>query len=103
MIVILPHQFNEPCVGCISFKKLIICKNLPDLYNDQFAKFAGFEGVQLHLAHGYLRSSFLSLHMNKRLDRWGGTTTNRFRIVREIVKEARKQVCRVTGSGNGCP
>jgi 2,4-dienoyl-CoA reductase-like NADH-dependent reductase (Old Yellow Enzyme family) len=56
------------------------------------AKDAGFDGVQLHLAHGYLLSSFLSPHMNKRNDQWGGNVQNRFRIVSEIIREARKAV-----------
>lgn len=56
------------------------------------AKKAGFDGVQIHAAHGYLLSSFLSPHMNKRNDRWGGTTENRFRIVGEIIRQARARV-----------
>jgi 2,4-dienoyl-CoA reductase-like NADH-dependent reductase (Old Yellow Enzyme family) len=55
-------------------------------------KMAGFDGVELHLAHGYLLSSFLSPHMNKRNDRWGKTTENRFRIVREILIQSRQRV-----------
>lgn len=53
------------------------------------SKKAGFDGVQLHLAHGYLLASFLSPHMNKRTDHWGGSTENRFRIVKEILQQAR--------------
>ena len=47
---------------------------------------AGFDGVQLHSAHGYLLSEFLSSHTNKRKDKYGGTTENRMRIVENIYK-----------------
>lgn len=56
------------------------------------AKKSGFDGVQLHLAHGYLLSEFLSPRMNRRNDKWGGTTENRSRIAVEIIKKARKEV-----------
>jgi 2,4-dienoyl-CoA reductase-like NADH-dependent reductase (Old Yellow Enzyme family) len=49
------------------------------------AKEAGFDGVQVHCAHGYLLSSFLSPHTNRRQDDWGGTTAKRARIAVEIV------------------
>ncbi len=55
------------------------------------AKRAGFDGVQLHMAHGYLLSEFLSGYSNRRRDRWGGSTENRFRIVDEILKRIRKE------------
>jgi len=47
---------------------------------------AGFDGVELHAAHGYLLSSFLSPHANRRSDEWGGSIRNRTRIVSEIVR-----------------
>jgi 2,4-dienoyl-CoA reductase-like NADH-dependent reductase (Old Yellow Enzyme family) len=56
------------------------------------AEAAGFDGVQLHAAHVYLLSQFLSPHINRRTDQWGGNTENRFRIVQEIVSRARKKV-----------
>ncbi|MBU4315963.1 MAG: NADH:flavin oxidoreductase [Proteobacteria bacterium] len=54
------------------------------------AREAGFDGVQLHAAHGWLLSSFLSPHTNKRTDTYGGSTENRTRIVREIFEKGRK-------------
>ncbi|NIR86420.1 NADH:flavin oxidoreductase, partial [Candidatus Bathyarchaeota archaeon] len=56
------------------------------------AKRAGFDGVQLHGAHGYLLSEFLSPHMNKRTDDYGGSAENRVRIVTEIF-EGIKELC----------
>ena len=47
---------------------------------------AGFDGVELHCAHGYLLSEFLSPKKNKRRDSWGGSAENRFRIVDEILR-----------------
>lgn len=55
-------------------------------------KKAGFTGVQIHGAHGYLVSQFLSPHHNQRKDKWGGSLENRARFVLEIYKAIREQV-----------
>jgi 2,4-dienoyl-CoA reductase-like NADH-dependent reductase (Old Yellow Enzyme family) len=55
------------------------------------AKRAGFKGIQLHAAHGYLLHEFLSPNLNTRSDRWGGNTENRFRILAEIIIKARER------------
>lgn len=55
------------------------------------AKKAGFSGVQIHGAHGYLVSQFLSARHNQRSDRWGGTPENRRRFVLEVFREMRAQ------------
>lgn len=52
----------------------------------------GFNGVQLHACHGSLLYQFLSPGLNKRQDRWGGSTENRFRIINEIAQRAREKV-----------
>lgn len=56
------------------------------------AKQTGFTGVQVHGAHGYMLSSFLSPYSNKRTDRWGGSLENRARFLLETVRTVRKAV-----------
>lgn len=55
-------------------------------------KEAGFSGVEIHGAHGYLVNQFLSPHHNRREDDWGGTSEKRRRFVLAVYAEIRKQV-----------
>lgn len=56
----------------------------------QRAKVAGFDGIQLHAAHGYCVSQFLSAFFNKREDAYGGSVENRARFAIEIVSTIRQ-------------
>jgi 2,4-dienoyl-CoA reductase-like NADH-dependent reductase (Old Yellow Enzyme family) len=56
------------------------------------AKEAGFDGVQIHGAHGYLISQFLSSYINRRSDEWGGDTQRRMRFLRSLCQAIREQV-----------
>jgi len=53
---------------------------------------SGFDGIQIHAAHGYLLSQFLSSHYNKRSDSYGGNLENRARLLLEVYKEIRQRV-----------
>lgn len=55
-------------------------------------KKGGFSGVQIHGAHGYLISQFLSPHHNRRTDEWGGSAEKRRRFVLAVYAEIRRQV-----------
>lgn len=56
----------------------------------RLAKVAGFDGVEVHAAHGYLLSSALSPRINTRSDRWGGSLENRARLVLSIIRAVRR-------------
>jgi 2,4-dienoyl-CoA reductase-like NADH-dependent reductase (Old Yellow Enzyme family) len=103
------HQYGAAAIQQISHKgsqikgrsdeSLYSLNRLSDLEIEQLiqqfvkniyrSRQAGFDGVQLHGAHGYLLSEFLSPAQNRRTDKWGGSTENRFRIIGEIIKRSK--------------
>ncbi len=53
---------------------------------------AGFDVLELHMAHSYLVSSFLAPGLNRRRDRWGGSLENRARLGRQVARAVREEV-----------
>ena len=60
----------------------------------RLAEAAGFDGVELHGAHGYLLTQFLSTTQNLRTDEWGGSLENRARLAREVARAVRQATSR---------
>ncbi len=56
------------------------------------AKLAGYDLVEIHGAHGYLITNFLSPHTNRRTDQYGGSLENRMRFMLEVIDDCRKKV-----------
>jgi len=69
-------------------------ENLPGLYRAaaRRVKAAGFDGVEIHSAHGYLLNQFFSPLTNQRTDEYGGALENRIRLHLEVIKEVRAEV-----------
>ena len=53
---------------------------------------AGFDGIEIHGAHGYLINNFLSSYSNQRTDAYGGSVENRYRFAHEVIEAVRKVV-----------
>jgi 2,4-dienoyl-CoA reductase-like NADH-dependent reductase (Old Yellow Enzyme family) len=56
------------------------------------AKQAGFDGIEIHGANGYILDQFLTDYTNNRTDQYGGSTENRVRILVEVLEAVRKEV-----------
>lgn len=85
----MSNRFNTP----IEMTESMIAEVIQRFANTaRLGEKAGFTGVEIHAAHGYLLSQFLSPLSNKRQDQWGGSLENRARILIEIVKAVRKVV-----------
>lgn len=85
----LNKMFNQP--------RALTEKEIYDIINRfayaaKVSKENGFTGVQIHGAHGYLVSQFLSPRHNQRTDQWGGTIENRMRFVSQVYQAIRKEV-----------
>lgn len=55
---------------------------------------AGFDGVEIHGAHGFLLQNFMSPFFNKRKDQWGGSLENRLRLAMEVVKKVKSVIAK---------
>ena len=80
---IMPQEMTEA-----DFKHVINCHAKAALQVKQ----AGFDAVQIHAAHGYLLSQFLTPYYNRRKDKYGGTLHNRARLIYEVVAAVRAAV-----------
>lgn len=85
------------CPACQSLAREMTVDEIAQLVDDfgaaaGRAKRGGFDGIELHCAHGYLLAEFLSPAINRRVDQYGGCFANRVRIVDEIIAAMREQV-----------
>ena len=88
-----PSALDMPELHCsaLSYEEI---KELPSTFSNtaMLAKKAGFGGVQIHAAHGFLLSQFLSPLFNKRADEYGGTIENRMRLLLKTIDSVRAAV-----------
>ena len=90
-------EFKPPLNKLFNQPRALTEKEIYDIidrfaYAAKISKENGFTGVQIHGAHGYLVSQFLSPRHNQRTDQWGGTIENRMRFVSQVYQAIRKEV-----------
>ena len=88
-----PSDLDLPGLHCVALS-LDEIHQLPSEFANtaKLAQQAGFGGVQIHAAHGFLLSQFLSPLFNKRSDEYGGTIANRMRLLIETIAQTRSAV-----------
>ena len=92
---VAPSAIKDPF--CMDLPREITIEEIRQIVQDfgstaKRIKEAGFDGLEIHAAHGYLLSSFLSPFTNKRVDEYGGCMTNRARILDEVYACIRENV-----------
>ncbi|MBE6111140.1 MAG: NADH:flavin oxidoreductase [Erysipelotrichaceae bacterium] len=92
---IAPSAIKDPF--CLDLPREMTREEIHEVVRDfgstaRRVKESGFDGVEIHAAHGYLISSFLSPFTNKRTDEYGGCFENRTRILKEIIEAVRENV-----------
>lgn len=85
----LNKLFSTPCALTTNEVEELVQKFVTSA---KITKEAGFSGVQIHAAHGYLISQFLSPHDNRRTDKYGGSLENRMRFLKEIYLGMREEL-----------
>ena len=87
---VCPSENKELNARALSYKEVLEVRD-SFIEAAKRAKKAGYDGVEIHGAHGYLLGQFLSKDINKRDDEYGGSLKNRSRIIFEIIEGIRKQ------------
>ncbi|MEO0899792.1 MAG: NADH:flavin oxidoreductase/NADH oxidase family protein [Bacteroidota bacterium] len=92
-----PSEVKLNKLGLFGKPKAMTEAQIHEVINDfatsaRVAKQVGFTGIQIHSAHGYLLSQFLSPHTNLRTDQWGGSLENRSRLLLKVVQATREAV-----------
>lgn len=88
-----PSALDLPDLKAVELTTAEIAK-LPEQFaaTAKLAEGVGFDGVQIHAAHGFLLSQFLSPLFNRRTDNYGGSIANRMRLLIDVVDEMRRAV-----------
>lgn len=87
----IPHAITGEIPHVLSIDEI---KSLVSLFTENAinAELAGYDGIEVHGAHGYLINQFISRYSNKREDEYGGSFENRIRFPLEIIQNIRKEV-----------